>query len=255
MRPLRRRVCVDGHVFRLITSPHSAAEAPVIVLLHGIGMSHRYLARLHRALVPSAHVVSVDLPGFGGLPRPRDDLGIPRMVDLLRRALPAAVNGPVVLVGHSMGAQWAVEIAIRHPDLARLVVAIGPVADEAHRTLRAQAVGLATDTLGESPVTNAIVFSDYLRAGIRWYLAQARHMLRYPLEERVAALEAPLLIVRGGRDPIAGRDWCGRLRDRASGARLVEIPRARHVAQRSAPGAVADAILAHTDSAVKVGNG
>lgn len=253
MRPLRRRIDVDGHVFRVISSPHARADAPAIVLIHGIGMSHRYFSRLHRVLQTRAHVISVDLPGFAGLPTPSENLDVPQMSGLLARVLTSATEHPVIVVGHSMGAQWAIDLAVQHPELARLVVVIGPVADDAHRTIGAQAVGLALDTVLESALANAIVFTDYVRTGIGWYLRQVRPMLAYAPEERVPDLRAPLLVIRGSRDPIAGRAWSRRLRAHASDAVLVEVPGRGHVVQHSAPRAVAAAIIAHVPHAPSEG--
>ena len=85
---------------------------------------------------------------------------------------------------------------------------IGPVADDEHRSLPAQAFALAVDTAGESPATNALVFADYLRCGVPWYLAQARHMLRCALEHLVGGLLMPVLVIRGLNDPTAGSAWC-----------------------------------------------
>lgn len=248
MGPLHRRMTVDGCVFGVISSRCGRADAPIIVLLHGIGMSHRYLARLHRVLTDDAHVVSIDLPGFGGSPAPPRDLDVPSTADLLAKVLTAAgVDRPAVVVGHSMGGQWAVELSVRHRDAVRMVVCIGPVTDSRHRTLAAQARALAVDTVRESPRTNAIVFTDYLRTGVRRYLRQATHMLGYRLEDRVGELAVPLLLIRGQRDAVAGREWCRLLRRAAVRSRLIEIPRVPHMAQRSAPRAVASAILAHLD--------
>jgi len=245
MPDLRRLVSVDGCVVRITSRVHADPDAPVFVLVHGIGMSHRYLSRLHRELSARGTVASLDLPGFGGLPKPGTDLGVARMADVIAGVLPAITERPVVLVGHSMGAQWVVEAAVRHPARVDGVAVIGPVADDAHRSLPAQARALALDSLGESPPINAIVFTDYVRCGIRWYLTQARHMLAYPLEERARELTVPLLVIRGANDPIAGRAWCRRVRDAAPLARLVEIPGGHHVAQQSSPGAVASAVVAH----------
>lgn len=247
---LRRLLVTSGLTFRILESPRPAGStAPTVVLVHGIGMSHRYLSRLHAVLADTTRVVSVDLPGFGGLPKPRFDVSIPQMAAGLAQVVASLDDDRVVLVGHSMGVQWAVETALRHPEYVRTVVTIGPVTDDAHRTLGAQARALAVDTVGETPAINAVVFTDYLRCGVRWYLRQLRHMLAYPLEERVAALTMPVLVVRGSDDPIAGRAWCRRLRDAAAVSRLVEIPGHHHVAQQSAPRAVASAILAHTTGA------
>ncbi|WP_309103087.1 alpha/beta hydrolase [Microbacterium sp.] len=246
----RRQIDIEGLAFRLIVSPRPAASTtPTIVLVHGIGMSHRYLARLHRVLARSARVVSIDLPGFGGLPKPGYDPDVPRMGRALAEVISTLGDARVVLVGHSMGAQWVVEAAAQLPGVVAAVVAIGPVVDQENRTLSAQVRALAMDTLGETPRINAIVFSDYVRCGPRWYLTQVRHMLAYPIEQRVRALEVPLLVIRGEKDPVAGRDWCRRLTAAAWSARLVHVPRRHHVVQESAPLAVADAILSHTASA------
>lgn len=247
MGSLRRRISIDGRMFGVVSDAGPAgADAPVFVLLHGIGMSHRYLARLHRRLAAHGPVASVDLPGFGGLPKPPDDLDIGQMAQAIAGLLPAITEHSAVIVGHSMGAQWAVELARIHPEKVKAVVAIGPVVDSGHRTLGQQALGLAVDTMGETPRINTIVFTDYLRCGVPWYLAQARHMLTYPTEERVRGVAAPILIIRGGDDPVAGRHWCRLLRDSAPVSRLVEVPGHHHVVQESAPRAVADAIARHT---------
>lgn len=227
--------------FRTLTSP--GATGTVYVLVHGIGMSHRYLARLHDSLTAQGTVISVDLPGFGGLTKPSRDLDIGEMADALAAVLDGLGAAAVVLVGQSMGTQWAVELAARRTDLARAVVLIGPVADERRRTVLQQAALLALDTAGEPPGANALVLGDYLRCGPVWYLTQLRHMLGYPIEQRIRAVRAPVLIVRGSRDPIASRGWCRRLRDAAAaGTVLVEVPGRVHNVQHTAPGAVASAI-------------
>jgi len=243
-RPAERGV----QAFRVITTeaPDTDQDATAIVLVHGIGTSHRYFRRLHDALAVTAPVISVDLPGFGGLPKPDSDIDVSQMADALGELLSERVSRPVVLVGHSMGSQWVVETALRHPELVAHVVIIGPVTDEMHRSVLAQSRALALDMLGESPSINAVVLADYLRCGVPWYLTQLRHMLVYPIEDRVGELTRPLLIIRGSRDPVAGWTWCRRLRDVAPASALVEVPGGHHVVQCAAPAAVASAIRFHT---------
>ncbi|MBO1768668.1 alpha/beta fold hydrolase [Agrococcus sp. TF02-05] len=241
------RVDVGDLAFRLTADAWAPDRTlPTVVLVHGIGVSRRYFARLHGVLAARARVVSVDLPGFGGMPKPDRDVDVPTMARALGEALDSLGTGPIVLVGHSMGAQWVVELALQRPELVSLVVAIGPVADHRHRTPTAQARALLVDGLREPPSGNAVILSDYVRAGPAWYLVQLRHMIGYPLERAVERLEVPLLVVRGERDPIAGLRWSRELRDRAPRARLVHVPGHPHAVQHTAPRAVASAILAHT---------
>ncbi|MDN3494873.1 alpha/beta hydrolase [Planococcus sp. APC 4015] len=220
------------------------------MLVHGIGMSHRYLDRLQQALGAAGPVHAIDLPGFGGLPKPGHDVDVPAMGWALAEVIASLNSGPVILLGHSMGAQWVVEAALHRPDLVARLAIMGPVADNAHRTLPAQMSALILDTLREPPLANAIVFIDYIRCGIPWYLVQVRHMLSYPIEQRVPLLPMPLLVIRGGRDPIAGLAWCRALRDAAPDGALVEIPRRHHVAQHGAARAVASALSAFIEGRI-----
>lgn len=242
-----RRVDRGPLAFRVLSTGSTSPTGPLpVVLVHGIGMSHRYLARLHDVLARDRTVFSIDLPGFGGLPKPGFDVDVATMARALGDVIASLDAGPVILVGHSMGSQWVIELAAQRPDLVAHVVAIGPVTDDAHRSVLAQALALGRDSLGETPRINAIVFGDYVRCGIPWYLTQVRHMVAYRIEDRVAGLRMPLLLIRGEHDPIAGPGWCRRLRERAPSAALVSIPGRYHVAQFSSPRAVADAIVFHT---------
>jgi pimeloyl-ACP methyl ester carboxylesterase len=245
-QPQTWRADVGSLAFQVWASSRvDAMNQPAVVLVHGIGVSHRYLARLHDVLARDRAVFSIDLPGFGGLPKPGWDVDVATMAQALGQVVESLEVGPVLLVGHSMGTQWVVETALQRPELVTDVVIMGPVTDSDHRSMHAQSLALALDTLGETPHANYIVFTDYLRCGIPWYLTQLRHMLSYPIEDRLPGLSRPLLVMRGSRDPIAGLEWCRRLRDAAPRGRLVQIPGAVHVAQHSAPKAVASAILAH----------
>ncbi|GGH35932.1 alpha/beta fold hydrolase [Microbacterium album] len=247
--PTARLVDLDGHVFRILTSAEAdtgrrATDGSQLtfLLVHGIGISHRLFSRLHAVLSEHHTVHSVDLPGFGGMPKPPTSPDVPEMAAWLGRVLDRVGTGPVIPIGVSMGTQWSVELATQRPDLVPRVVTIGPVVDERYRNVIAQSVALGNDCLRESPSANARVLTEYLRCGPVWYFRQLPHMLEYPMEERVAALRQPLLVLRGGRDPIAGPEWCGRLRDRASHARLVEVPGHPHLVQHTAPRAVAGAV-------------
>ncbi len=245
-----RRIDVGDLAFRVWGVDRLVDGIPALVLVHGIGVSHRYLARTHNALreqtsADRVAVLSVDLPGHGGLPKPRADADVPRVAAALGAAIARCGVEDAVLVGHSMGAQWVTELARARPGLPRGVVLIGPVVDDRHRTAFAQARALTVDTLREGPGTNAVVFSDYLRCGVPWYVRQLRHMLAYPLEQRVGELAQPVLVVRGDRDPIASEVWCRRI---AAGPRgdFVTVAGGAHVIQDAQPDRLAAALLTYS---------
>lgn len=224
------------------TAPHAGTE-PAYVLIHGIGVSHRYLTRLHTVLSASGVTYSLDLPGFGGTPKPGRPLSVADYGAFIADALAARGITSYVLVGHSMGVQFAIEAALYAPDRAAQLVLMGPVVDSRHKNVARQSLALFLDgLLAESPTSNWVVFMDYVRCGPRWYLNELPVMMAYPTEKRLAAVDVPVLVLRGARDRVAGPDWSQRLARAVPQGRFVEIPGAGHVAQHLRPDAVADAI-------------
>ncbi|KIS29243.1 alpha/beta hydrolase [Arthrobacter sp. SPG23] len=223
------------------------AESPTIVLIHGIGVSHRYLVRLHQAMARMADTISIDLPGFGSTPRPDRQLMVADQAAFIHDVLDKAGVGPRVLVGHSMGAQFVLEAALQRPDQVPQVVLMGPVVDVRRRTLPRQMLALAQDAvLYETPGSNALVFSDYLRCGPLWYLKELRVMMNYRTEERIRGLVTPVMVLRGASDPIATGEWCRILTRRAPAGTLVEVPGSGHVVQHTGTAQVVDAISSFT---------
>jgi lipase len=98
-------------------------DAEPVLAVHGITASSRSWIELAAAL-PERRILapdlrgrgrSLDLPGPWGLRRHADDLA----GELRRRGL-----GPVMVVGHSMGAFVSVALAARHPDLVAALVLV-----------------------------------------------------------------------------------------------------------------------------------
>lgn len=236
-----------GLTGRLYTSVAAAGSPPrpTYVLLHGIGVSHRYLARLHHELALAADVYTFDLPGFGDAPRPARQVPVGEYAAFVHTALSDAGVRSCVVIGHSMGTQHAVELALQEPELVAGVVLMGPVVDGNRKSVARQALALTRDAMfSESVTSNAIVFGDYFRAGFRWYLTELPVMMEYPIEARVRGIGQPVLVMRGSKDPVASRGWCERLAGHTALGSLTEIPGQGHVFQHTAPGPAAAAITA-----------
>ncbi|MET1022416.1 MAG: alpha/beta hydrolase [Arthrobacter sp.] len=233
-----------GHVFVSKGPVRREPARTAVVLIHGIGASHRYLRRLHGKLAETGDTYSIDLPGFGGTPKPERTLSVADQATYILGALEQLGVLECVLVGHSMGVQFAVEAALQQPGRISRLVLMGPVVDPERRTVLQQALALGRDALFyESPSSNALVFTDYLRCGPSWYLKTLRVMMNYPTEERISRVSAPILVVRGENDPVAPADWCRGLAARAEQARLLEIEGTGHVVQHNRSMEVAGAIL------------
>lgn len=236
-----------GHVFASTrpAGPAGAGEArTAVVLIHGIGVSHRYLSRLHGLLAESVDTYSIDLPGFGATPRPARTLTVADHATYILGALEQLGVLEFVLVGHSMGAQFAVEAALQQPDRISQLVLMGPVVDSKRRTVVQQALALGRDSLlFESASSNALVFTDYFRCGPIWFLKTLRVMMGYPTERKITGVSVPVLVVRGANDPVASADWCRRLAAHSGQGQLLEIAGTGHVVQHNRSREVAGAIL------------
>jgi len=193
----------------------------VYVLIHGIGMGRSVFADLERHL-GDGEVVAFDLPGYGEAPEPRRVLTIERTADLVAAYLRARVRVPVVVVGHSMGAQVALEVAVRHPGVVEGLVMIGPTVDPSARTAPRQVWRLLRDLAVESPVVIARGAREYVRAGPR-LRAKFRAMLRHRPEDVLPRARVPALVLRGQDDLVAPAGWCRRVADALPDGRLAEV--------------------------------
>jgi len=107
-----------------VPSPYvSFGRGAPIVLLHGLGSrsedwlpTARLLARHHR-------VSLVDLPGHGEADMP-EPFSLERAIVSLDRSLAAIPDGPVILVGHSLGGLIAAGVAIERPERVRGLVLV-----------------------------------------------------------------------------------------------------------------------------------
>lgn len=227
---------VEGREFKILTR---GSGPETFVLVPGIGVSPRYFVPLARELSAFGAVHSVELPGFGSTRAPRAALSMQGFARLVRGALDSAGIGPAVLVGHSMGCQITAEMTVAHPELTRALVLLGPTTNRKERSALQQGWRLLQDTLREPPQVNYVVLSDYARSSKRWYFTTVPEMVGHRLEQTVAKIDVPTLVLRGERDPIAPREWVAELGRACPSARIGEVPGEAHVAMFRRPRTVA----------------
>lgn len=240
------RLDLLGHDVACAVVPASGGPdggVPDVVLVHGIGVSGRYFAPLVRALAGRLRVVVPDLVGFGGSPRAAEPLTIAEHAAVVRALVGELGLARPVVVGHSMGAQVATELAATWPDDVGATVLVGAVADPRAATALGQGARLLRDVAHEPPSWTARQVVEYLRCGPRWYLATLPHMLGYPVLERLADVPAPVLLVRGVRDRVCPPAFFGDLAAAAPSAERLMVPRGGHLAQVNGAAEVADAVV------------
>ncbi|MHA2789827.1 alpha/beta fold hydrolase [Corynebacterium sp. S7] len=115
----------------------TVGSGPTVVLVHGVGDNGAGWSDFIASLRDDYRVVAIDQRGHGHSPRFSDaDLAdpFPRLVQDLIAVL--EVEGPAIVLGHSMGGAVAAEATIKRPDLVRALVLEDPAWFHADEDLR-----------------------------------------------------------------------------------------------------------------------
>ena len=224
-----------GAMFFRTNAVSPPACSPVVILVHGLVVSSRYMVPLADRLAPHCRVYAVDLPGFGASYKPRPFLLMTQLADALVRWMDAMSIERAHFLGNSLGCQVLAELALRHPARVDRLVLQGPTMDPERRTALQQIASLQKNALLEKPGLGLVVGIDYAAAGLARARATFRMALADRIEEKLPVVAAPTLFVRGSRDPIAPRRWAERAARLLPNGELREIPGAAHTLNWSAP--------------------
>mgnify|MGYP003779666303 CR=1 FL=1 len=106
-----------GYRWRYVERDADRNGAPTLVLVHGYTGSKENWYRLAEALGRRYRLVIPDLPGWGDSQRkPGADYGYAAQAANLAAFIDKVADGPVVLIGHSMGGGVVAVAAARYPD-------------------------------------------------------------------------------------------------------------------------------------------
>jgi pimeloyl-ACP methyl ester carboxylesterase len=102
------------------------ADGPLLVMVHGLGGSLVNWAALAPLLTDTCRVLALDLIGFGHTQAGTHLTSVNANQQMLQRFLSEVADGPVILVGNSMGGLITILQATRHPGTVAAVVLIDP---------------------------------------------------------------------------------------------------------------------------------
>lgn len=216
--------------------------AQPVVLLHGIGVSSRYLMPTAVELVPAFEAFVPDLPGFGQSPAVGGRRDIATLAAALGDWIDAVGLDRPALVAHSFGCQIAVDLAVTRPEQLSTLVLVAPTVDRRHRSFLAQASRLALDACREPLRLYPVVAVDYTifmrRGGLRF----VRPALADRLEAKLPAVAQPTLVVRGSRDPVVTQRWTEDVAALLPNGTLQVVEGAPHAVNFAQPRALAELI-------------
>ncbi len=214
------------------------------VLIHGLGMSSRYMMPTARLLSPHGDVHVPDLPGFGKSDTPSRPLSIQALADALNEWLEARQILHPILIGNSLGGQVIADYAARYPQRLKCAVLVAPTIDPEARQISIQVLRLLRDLPREPPGLYWIGLGDYFRAGWETILETLRFAVEHSVSESLSQIRQPVLLIRGARDPIIPQSWMESAVQLPASAELVVIPHAAHAVNFNAPEVLVEEVLA-----------
>jgi pimeloyl-ACP methyl ester carboxylesterase len=252
-------------------------NGPPLLLLHGIGMSHRAFCDVIEPLSRSFEVVAADQPGFGASPRLA---GAPTM-----RALADAAAGLMASFGHarfhvagnSLGGGVALHLAL--DGRAQSACALSPVGFAegwerafVHTSLlaarvQAPAAPALMRSIGRVPAIRRALVRQYAEHGERvaatalgasfedlaattGYVATLRHAINWRAPS-VVSFPCPVTIAWGEHDRLLlTRPQSARARTRMPSARHVTLPDCGHLPAWDDPALVASVVASSAQAPV-----
>jgi pimeloyl-ACP methyl ester carboxylesterase len=244
----------------------AGGKGPPLLLLHGLGGSWKDWGSNLESLAQSHHVMALDFPGFGGSDKPDRDYSIEWLTDVVQDFLESRRIKRVAVIGHSMGALVAINLASR-PDgpVEKLgiadAVAIGDKEDflayaltkkitgesawkpleEALRSefktmiaefIRAQKPKTSKEFLASLP---KIPFVDRSLVPMTPAVQMAASVIDFDARSRLSSIGQPTLILWGAKDPVAPPEDAAILEKEIPHAILKIFPETGHSPMQEQP--------------------
>lgn len=274
------RIVVATDDFRgpVLVREDGPVKGPAVLLIHGFCGSGGWYDQVATQLIDRFRVIRPDLLGHGGTGGRAADA--PQQARVLAGLLDRLAVRRLTVVGHSFGADVAVELAeisarvertmiiCQAPDYSDInlpkasdvmtVPALGPLLSGTARLASRGLGAVLAVRPPKDPATRVLArraLADFraLDHGMfRVILAERRDRLaRRPLDDQLRDAGKPALVLLAGNDHFYG-DRCA-ARYRAAGARVEIVPDAGHSLQVEQPGYVAGHLRDFVDAPVPAG--
>jgi 3-oxoadipate enol-lactonase len=257
-----------------MTAVHHHVEgpegAPGLVLSNSLGTDHRMWDEQARALSATHRVVRYDTRGHGRSPVPPGPYSIDDLGGDVLELLDTLGLERVSFCGLSIGGMTGMWLGVNAPErIDRLVLCctaprLGPREQWMERaaTVRARGVGAVVEATlerwftpefsGRRPEVVQRVREMFLGTPAEGYASCCQAIGDMDLWDALGAIRAPTLVLAGDDDPVGTPEIARDIADAISGARLLVLARARHLANVEQPEAVTRALREHLETEVAI---
>lgn len=223
----------------LVSTGPAPHDAPPIVLVHGSGLSGRYMIPIARELAGDFRVQVPDLPGFGDSDKPENIYSVPELADALAAWMPEADLERTAFLGNSFGCQVIADLAARYPERVTHAVLQGPTTPPGERSWWRQFMCWRQNQRHNPPSLAEVTRPEYRKCGLRRMFRSFQHQITDRIEDKAPRILAPVLVVRGAIDPIAGQRWCEEIVKLCPRGSLEVIPGVAHTLCYTSPAQLA----------------
>lgn len=217
-------------------------KAPTVLFIHGIGSTGKMWQSVIDTLPANTNFVAVDLLGFGKSPNPYWESYDAKLQSrsLLTTYLRLRLRGPIIIVGHSLGALVAVEFAKQYPRYAISLLLCSPpiyrqdnvsakispekiLIELYERLLQKPKLLIKLYGFGrDTKIDPSLVVND---ENIEMFISSARaSVLNQTTTEDITNLTLPIHIINGIFDPLVIRSNLSQLTKNNDNVSLEDIP-------------------------------
>ncbi len=247
-------------------------RGPNMLLIHGVGMQSDYWRNIEPALAQHFTLSIIDLPGAGGSALlDHEDPPLSLYTDKVSDVL-AMQESPAIVVGHSMGALIALDLAVRYPLLVAGIAALNGVC---RRSIEAQSaidarvaeltqslknneqLGSAIDSaatlerwFGERPTGDYATARELCKAWLQstepaGYLAAYTAFAKAdaPTDQELQRISCPALFITGADEPNSTPAMSRHMSKQVEGSQCIIIENAKHMMTMTHRQEVLDALV------------
>ena len=234
-----------------------------MVLIHAVGHDLTYWDRQIEALAAVYNVVAFDLPGHGRSAPSLSGWSFDYAASVVAELISQRTSSPVHLVGISFGGMIAGVTALTTPELLRSLTLIGTAPsfpEEVRQGMRARAELVRAEgmtsvvesslqrwftekTRKHRPDITDRLTKTLLRDDAPTHAAIWDIIAGLDLDDRLAEITCPTLVLVGEHDPSTPPAVASRLAGAIQGSALVVVREASHIVTVEAPEAVNTALL------------
>ena len=204
-----------------------AGSGEPLILIHGLSGSSRWWDRNVEILAQHFRVYVVDLIGFGAS-RAKHPFVLKDAAAYLAAWMARLGIGRAHVVGHSMGAVIAADLAADFPHCVDRLILVAAAVFVTEQDPLAHALGVIQEFGLHQPGFLPILLGDAFRAGLGTVAKAAAELLSTDITAKLRQIKAPALVVWGEHDSITPLDAGERLHHALPNSQLAVIEGVGH---------------------------